>query len=76
MLKFFEFSSENSWILTELRSEKFERFGPSPIEPFNPGEDRAEALGRDLVVPEHRAEAGEALAVARDVHARARGEGA
>ena len=24
-------------ILTELRSEKFEWFGPSPIEPFNPG---------------------------------------
>ena len=40
----FEFSSEKSWnlkewiprILTELRSEKFEWFGPSPIEPFNP----------------------------------------
>ena len=24
-------------ILTELRSEKFEWFGPSPIEPSNPG---------------------------------------
>ena len=23
--------------MTELRSEKFEWFGPSPIEPFNPG---------------------------------------
>ena len=26
-------------ILTELRSEKFEWFGPSPIEPFNPEND-------------------------------------
>ena len=26
-------------ILTELRSEKFEWFGPSPIEPFNLGHD-------------------------------------
>ena len=26
-------------ILIELRSEKFEWFGPSPIEPFNPGVD-------------------------------------
>ena len=40
-------------ILTELRSEKFEWFGPSPIEPFNPGpapcafladEDKRDAL--------------------------------
>ena len=28
-------------ILTELRSEKFEWFGPSPIEPFNSGKDCA-----------------------------------
>ena len=28
-------------ILTELRSEKFEWFGPSPIEPFNLGAGRA-----------------------------------
>ena len=40
----FEFSSENSKflnferILTELWSEKFEWFGPSPIEPFHLGE--------------------------------------
>ena len=27
-------------ILTELRSEKFEWFGPSPIEPFNLGAAR------------------------------------
>ena len=27
-------------ILTELRSEKFVWFGPSPIEPFNSGDDR------------------------------------
>ena len=28
-------SNKISWILTELRSEKFEWFDPSPIEPFN-----------------------------------------
>ena len=29
-------SNKISWILTELWSEKFEWFDPSPIEPFNP----------------------------------------
>ena len=32
-------------ILTELRSEKFEWFGPSPIEPFNLGLTRQPAAG-------------------------------
>ena len=32
-------------ILTELRFEKFEWFGPSPIEPFNPGRDGADPAG-------------------------------
>ena len=38
-LEFFEFSGENSWNLQEFwpNSEKFEWFGPSPIEPFNSG---------------------------------------
>ena len=35
-------------ILTELRCEKFEWFGPSPIEPFNSG--RADAVP-DLLQP-------------------------
>ena len=37
-LIFFEFlmnSNKISWIMIELWSEKFEWFGPSPIEPFN-----------------------------------------
>ena len=32
-------------ILTELRSEKFEWFGPSPIEPFNLGVRRSRGRG-------------------------------
>ena len=39
--------------MTELRSEKFAWFGPSPIEPFNSGEGRvrpaAELVQRPLV---------------------------
>ena len=35
--KFLMNSNKISWILTELWSEKFEWFGPSPIEPFNLG---------------------------------------
>ena len=31
-------------ILTELRSEKFEWFGPSPIEPFNSGDFRVDCF--------------------------------
>ena len=37
-------------ILTELRSEKFEWFGPSPIEPFNLGRSRrASKISHPLV---------------------------
>ena len=47
--------------MTELWSEKFERFGPSPIEPFNLVEDGVEApavavLLVPLEVPEEAAE--------------------
>ena len=34
-------------ILTELWSEKFEWFDPSPIEPFNSDEDRVQEGARD-----------------------------
>ena len=42
----FELFRSNSWILTELWSEKFEWFGPSPIEPFNLGGLGASEEGR------------------------------
>ena len=32
--------------MTELRSERFEWFGPSPIEPFNPGPKTSVAPSR------------------------------
>ena len=37
-------------ILTELRSEKFEWFGPSPIEPFNSGSNSVTGVGTGTVL--------------------------
>ena len=60
-------SNKISWILTELWSEKFEWFGPSPIEPFNLGPGRgawgprrrAERVGELRLGPELEGSIGE-----------------
>ena len=53
--------------MTELRSEKFEWFGPSPIEPFNLGADgRSHARADDVRADDPRADDARADAARAD----------
>ena len=49
--------------MTELCSEKFEWFGPSPIEPFNSGPDALRGVGDPRVLGDLGGQVGLAEAV-------------